>query len=145
MAKRLGSLAWPRALSASAAAAADKVVGKVCRLVTGGALVQLRDAPATKVQVAHPPAPAKRLMIHDNVELTRGAGAGAAEGEWAAAVLDEPAGSAGGRVKTGLPHLDERGGGGGKPQLLSDLHPWRKKKGKGGGAGFWAQLPGGHR
>ncbi|KAG8458782.1 hypothetical protein KFE25_005209 [Diacronema lutheri] len=121
--------AFVRALSTAASGAGDKVVGKVCRLVTGGALVQLRDAPATRVQVAHPAAPARRLMIHDDVELTRGA---AADGEWSAAVLDEPSARAsGGRVKTGLPHLDERGGVGTKPQLLSDLHPWRKKS-KGG-------------
>lgn len=132
--------AWSRALSGLAA---DARIGKVTRLVTGGALVQLRDEPAQKVQVAHPPAPAKRLMIHDDVVLT----AGAVEGEWTAAVLvdDASAKPSAGRVKTGLPHLDERGGGGGKPQLLSDLHPWRKKKGKGGGSGFWSQLPGGHR
>jgi hypothetical protein len=125
-------------------------LGKVCRLVQGGALVQLAHS-ADKVTVAHPPKPAPRLMIHDEVTLTKIYGADAtAEISWAAAVLEatDAAAAAGGRgrVKTGLPHLDERGGGGGKPALLSDLHPWSKKK-KGGksGSGFWAQLPGGHR
>mmetsp|Transcript_35795 Transcript_35795/g.89308 ORF Transcript_35795/g.89308 Transcript_35795/m.89308 type:complete len:136 (+) Transcript_35795:69-476(+) len=125
--------------SSSATAGGERLVGRVCRLVKDGVLVQIMAAPTSKVhmvqlnaqdkvQVPHPPHPARRLMIHDDVELTKGPGG---EG-WLAAVLDD-AGPSQGRTKTGLPHLDNGlgGGGGGKgPQLLSDLHGWKNKKGK---------------
>lgn len=112
MASRLAQVRW---LSTS--------VGKVVRLVPDGALVKLRDGSDDKLRVPHPQKPAKRLMIHDDVVLSK-----AADGSWLATVFDDPSSSSGiPRSRAGRSHLDDMMGGK-STGLLSDLHGWRKKK-----------------
>jgi hypothetical protein len=80
---------------------AGGVVGKVVRLVAGGALVQLRGS-AERVECPHPPKPAKRLMIHDDVQLS------ATDGSWTAEAFDDPSSTRGvPRSRAGRSHLDD--------------------------------------
>lgn len=99
-------------------------LGKVTRLLKDGALVKLRDSDE-KVEVPHPPKPALRLMIHDDVELVP-----LSDGAWTASVFEDPTSMQGvPRSRAGRSHLDDLAGAGGKKNgLLSDLHGWRNKK-----------------